>query len=132
VVLRETGLIARVPEDEVTLRDPNSTLLAHNPGGKVPSLQLDNGTILNESLLVLAHLDTRHEGSRLLPMDGSEAGRSSPRPGRPMPFSSGVRRSPRRCSPRSRSEAPLTRPALLPGGISATPSPRSGHRAKGA
>jgi glutathione S-transferase len=72
VVLRETGLIARVPEEEVTLRDPNSTLLAYNPGGKVPSLQLDNGTILTESLLVLAYLDTQHAGSRLLPMDGSD------------------------------------------------------------
>jgi len=38
----------------------------------VPSLQLDNGTILNESLLVFAYLDTQHEGRRLLPMDGSD------------------------------------------------------------
>jgi glutathione S-transferase len=72
VVLRETGLIARIAEEEVTLRDPNSALLAYNPGGKVPSLELDNGTILNESLLVLAYLDTQHEASRLLPMDGSD------------------------------------------------------------
>jgi glutathione S-transferase len=72
VVLRETGLIARIAEEEVTLRDPNSTLLAYNPGGKVPSLELDNGTILNESLLVLAYLDTAHGGRRLLPMDGSD------------------------------------------------------------
>ena len=33
VVLRETGLDSRVPEEEVTLRDPNSALLAYNPGG---------------------------------------------------------------------------------------------------
>jgi glutathione S-transferase len=72
VVLRETGLIARIAEEEVTLRDPNSALLAYNPGGKVPSLALDNGTILSESLLVLAYLDTEHEGRRLLPMDGSD------------------------------------------------------------
>ena len=72
VVLRETGLIARIAEEEVTLRDPNSALLAYNPGGKVPSLELDNGTILNESLLVLAYLDTEHERRRLLPMDGSD------------------------------------------------------------
>ncbi len=72
VVLRETGLIARIAEEEVTLRDPNSALLAYNPGGKVPSLELDNGAILNESLLVLAYLDTQHGGRRLLPMDGSD------------------------------------------------------------
>src|SRR5579864_9256434 len=72
VVLRETGLDARVPEQEVTLRDPNSALLPHNPGGKVPGLQLDNGTVLNESLLILIYLDGQHGGRRLLPMDGSD------------------------------------------------------------
>ena len=72
VVLRETGLDRSVAEEEVTLRDPNSALLAYNPGGKVPALQLDDGTVLNESLLVLAYLDTRHGGRRLLPMDGSD------------------------------------------------------------
>src|SRR5437764_14143556 len=72
VVLRETGLDSRVPEEEVTLRDPNSALLAYNPGGKVPTLQLDDGIILNESLLVLCFLDTQHDGRRLLPMDGSD------------------------------------------------------------
>ena len=73
VVIRELGLA--VVEIEVTLRDPNSALLRFNPGGKVPTLQLDDGTILNESLLVLAYLDTQHAGRKLLPMDGSDGWR---------------------------------------------------------
>ncbi len=86
VVLRETGLDARIAEEEVTLRDPNSALLAYNPGGKVPSLELDNGTILNESLLVLAYLDTQHDGSRLLPMDGSDGWKTLAEAGRAYAF----------------------------------------------
>jgi hypothetical protein len=33
VVVRELRLEPRVDEIEVTLRDPNSSLLPHNPGG---------------------------------------------------------------------------------------------------
>jgi glutathione S-transferase len=71
VVVRELGLQDKIEEVEVALRDPNSSLLPYNPGGKVPTLQLDDGTILNESLLVLAYLDTTR-GGKLLPMDGSD------------------------------------------------------------
>jgi glutathione S-transferase len=72
VAVREMGLENAIEEVEVTLRDPNSTLLPYNPGGKVPALQLDNGTILNESLLLLTFLDTRHGRRKFLPMDGSD------------------------------------------------------------
>jgi glutathione S-transferase len=72
VAVRELGLADRVEEVEVTLRDPSSSLLPYNPGGKVPALQLDDGTVLNESLLLLAFLDTRHGGRKFLPMDGAD------------------------------------------------------------
>src|SRR5579864_6318096 len=72
VVIRELGLEGRIEEIEVTLRDPNSLLLPYNPGGKVPTLQLDDSTILNESLLILTFLDTQHGGRKLLPMDESD------------------------------------------------------------
>jgi len=86
VVVRELGLESRVAEVEVTLRDPNSSLLPYNPGGKVPTLQLDDGTILNESLLVLAYLDTQHEGRKLLPMDGSDGWKTLAELGRAYAF----------------------------------------------
>lgn len=86
VVIRELGLENRVEEVEVTLRDPNSSLLPHNPGGKVPTLQLDDGTILNESLLVLAFLDTQHGGRKLLPMDGSDGWKTLSELGRAYAF----------------------------------------------
>src|SRR5579884_1933746 len=72
VAVREMGLGGEVEEIEVTLRDPNSALLPYNPGGKVPALRLDDGTVLTESLLIVACLDTKHGGRRLLPVDGSD------------------------------------------------------------
>jgi glutathione S-transferase len=86
VVIRELALENRVDEVEVTLRDPNSSLLPHNPGGKVPTLQLDDGTILNESLLILAFLDTQHSGRKLLPLDGSDGWKTLSELGRAYAF----------------------------------------------
>jgi glutathione S-transferase len=86
VVMRELGLQNHIAEVEVTLRDPNSSLLPHNPGGKVPTLQLDDGTILNESLLILAFLDAQHSGRKLLPMDGSDGWRTLSELGRAYAF----------------------------------------------
>lgn len=50
---RERG--PALTEQEVTLRDPASALLPHNPVGRVPSLLLADGTLLSETLLILAH-----------------------------------------------------------------------------
>jgi glutathione S-transferase len=86
VAVRELKLEPRVEEVEVTLRDPTSSLLPYNPGGKVPTLQLDDGTILNESLLVLAFLDTQHGGRKLLPMDGSDGWKTLAGLGQAMAF----------------------------------------------
>jgi glutathione S-transferase len=72
VALLETGLDGQVRKQEVTLRDPGSALLPFNPVGRVPTLELGDGTILTESLLILSYLDTLHAGPPLLPRDGSD------------------------------------------------------------
>ena len=76
VALLETGLDAQVRKREVTLRDPASALLPYNPVGRVPTLELHDGTILTESLLILNHIDTLHTGHPLLPRDGSDRDRT--------------------------------------------------------
>jgi glutathione S-transferase len=76
VALLETGLDARVRKQEVTLRDLASALLPYNPVGRVPTLELDDGTILSESLLILNYIDTQHAGRPLLPRDGSDSWRT--------------------------------------------------------
>ena len=72
VALLETGLDGHVGKREVTLRDPDSALLPFNPVGRVPTLELDDGTILTESLLILCTIDTLHDGPPLLAKDGSD------------------------------------------------------------
>lgn len=86
VAVRELGLGGRIAEVEVTLRDPGSALLPFNPGGKVPTLELDDGTTINESLLVLTVLDTLHGGRKLLPLDGSDGWRVLSQVGRAYAF----------------------------------------------
>jgi hypothetical protein len=65
-----------VRKQEVTLRDPASALLPYNPVGRVPTLELDDGTILTESLLILSYIDTLHPGRPLLPRDGTDRWRT--------------------------------------------------------
>jgi glutathione S-transferase len=54
----ELGLADRIAFTETTLRDPASTLLPHNPVGRVPSLVLANGTTVTETTPVLMVLDS--------------------------------------------------------------------------
>ena len=67
----ETGLDGQVRKQEVTLRDPASALLGFNPVGRVPTLELDDGTILTESRLILCAIDTLHDGKPVLPSERS-------------------------------------------------------------
>ncbi len=90
IALLELGLDATTEKEVVTLRDPDSALLPYNPVGRVPTLLLDDGTILTESLLIFYYLDTRHSGQMLLPRDGSDGWATMARMGTAMGLIDGL------------------------------------------
>ena len=78
IALLETGLDERVTKQELTrarLYSAESDVLALNPVGRVPTLELDDGTILTESKLILDYIDALNMGPKLLPRDGSDGWR---------------------------------------------------------
>lgn len=68
IAVAEAGLQDRIAAVETTLRDPASTLLPYNAVGRVPSLVLDDGTVLTETLPILLHLDGLHGGQPFVPL----------------------------------------------------------------
>ena len=90
LALLELGFDDKIEKEVVTLRDPNSTLLPYNPVGRVPTLQLDDGTVLTESLLIFFYLDTQHTGQPLLPRDGSDGWTTMSRMGTAMGLIDGL------------------------------------------
>ncbi len=79
IAVLETDLAARVTLRELTrpqLYSPESEILAINPIGRVPTLELEDGTILTESKLILDYLDAINPGPKLLPRDGSDGWRT--------------------------------------------------------
>jgi glutathione S-transferase len=73
VLAQETGLADKLELVETTLRDPKSTLLPLNPLGRVPTLVTDDGTVLCESSVAAAYVDSQHGGPRLIPTEGKGA-----------------------------------------------------------
>jgi len=69
----EVGLSDEIDLIETTLRDPKSALLPFNPLGRVPTLVTDDGTVLCESAIVAEYMDSRHDGPKLIPVEGKGA-----------------------------------------------------------
>src|SRR5215831_11558753 len=79
IALLETGLDARVTKQEVIrqrIYSVESKVLAFNPVGRVPTFELDDGTILTENKLILDYIDALNPGPKLLPRDGSDGWRT--------------------------------------------------------
>jgi glutathione S-transferase len=93
IALLETDLDASVTKQELTrarLYSPESDVLALNPVGRVPTLELNDGTILTESKLILDYIDALNRGPKLLPRDGSDGWRTLAEMGQALGLLEGV------------------------------------------
>ena len=72
IAIREAGLLDRVEEiDAAPLGQDGHVLFEHGPGGKVPALLTDSGTLLCESLIIARCLDEA-SGGKLYPAAPAE------------------------------------------------------------
>lgn len=72
IFAHECGLAAgiRCERTLVAMNKPNAALLPVNPTGKIPTLVLDDGTVLYDSTVICEYLDSLHAGPRLFPASG--------------------------------------------------------------
>jgi glutathione S-transferase len=69
VVTHELGLADRIEIVRTVVggTTPHRELMRENPLGKIPTLVLEDGTILYDSPVICEYLDTLHDGAKLFP-----------------------------------------------------------------
>ncbi len=70
ICVYELGLadkIERIPS-VVSLTKPNAEVMRYNPLGRIPTLILDDGRVLHESLLICEYLDSQYNGKLFPPL----------------------------------------------------------------
>ena len=69
VVASELGLTDRleIVRTVVGGATPHLELMRENPLGKIPTLVLEDGTVIYDSPVICEYLDTQHEGPKLFP-----------------------------------------------------------------
>jgi glutathione S-transferase len=67
----ETGLDARIERIVTDQHAIDSDLVDDNPLGKIPALILDDGSVITDSPVICAYLDSLSTGPRIIPTDGS-------------------------------------------------------------
>jgi glutathione S-transferase len=72
VMAHEAGLAGRIEviHHETSPTRRNDTVFAANPLGKVPVLVCDDGLALFDSVVICDHLDSLHDGPKLIPAAG--------------------------------------------------------------
>jgi glutathione S-transferase len=71
IAAHETGLVDRLTRVRtvVAMTEPNTNLLSDNPLSKIPTLVLDDGSPLYDSLVICEYFDAMHDGPKLFPTD---------------------------------------------------------------
>src|SRR5215467_13809095 len=74
IVAHELGLADRIDcvRTVVATARPHLPLMEENPLSKIPTLVLDDGTVLYDSRVICEYLDGLHHARRLVPQDFSE------------------------------------------------------------
>jgi glutathione S-transferase len=72
VAAHEHDLSGRIEMIETKVSPPNPELMQHNPLNKVPTLVLDDGTALYDSVVICEYFDSIGHGPELFPSAGTE------------------------------------------------------------
>ena len=69
IAAHEMGLQDRLACERTVVggTKPHLDLMTRNPLGKIPTLELEDGTVVYDSFVVIAYLDTLHAGPKLIP-----------------------------------------------------------------
>lgn len=72
IATHELGLADRIAcvRTVVATTRPHAALMEENPLSKIPTLVLDDGTVLYDSPVICEYLDSLHAPPRLIPADG--------------------------------------------------------------
>jgi glutathione S-transferase len=74
IMAHEVALAERITcvPTKVSAAEPNAVLMADNPLNKLPTLVLDDGTVIYDSRVICEYLDTLHGGAKMFPAGGPE------------------------------------------------------------
>jgi glutathione S-transferase len=69
IAAHELGLADRLDcvRTVVATTKPHAPLMQENPLSKIPTLVLDDGTVIYDSTVILEYLDQQHDGRKLVP-----------------------------------------------------------------
>lgn len=73
IVAHETGTLPRIElmRSVAAMAQPNDAIMRDNPLSKIPTLVLDDGSALYDSVVICEHLDSLHAGAKFFPADAA-------------------------------------------------------------